>query len=156
MFAPRRYCSEAAPLASCRLRSGVWVVSGLALLACQRSEDAAERSAPAPVSASATVARSARPGAGTEAAEPSTRVCAATCAIARELGCARAGDCPATCAEMWNVPTCREPVRAALQCFAGEPASRWECDEEGQAAIRDGHCDREQRAAASCLERVGQ
>ncbi len=143
-------------LASRSLLGSALLVSGLLHGACQRTEAVADRSAPTPASAPAPVSLSSRPSEGTVAAEPAARACKVTCAVAKELGCARAADCATTCVEMWNAPACREPVRAALECFAAEPASRWECDEEGQAAIRDGYCDREQQAAARCLERVGQ
>jgi len=135
--------------------SSVLVVCGLLHGACQRTEAAPDRSAPTPASASAPISQPSRPSDASGAAEAPARACQVACAVARELGCARAADCAATCVEMWNAPACREPVRAALECFAAEPASRWECDEEGQAAIRDGYCDREQQAAARCLEQVG-
>jgi hypothetical protein len=47
---------------------------------------------------------------------------------------------------------CSEPLRAVLACFAKQQQSSWECDEDGNAAIKDGFCDTEQAAFARCAQ----
>ena len=41
-----------------------------------------------------------------------------------------------------------------LGCFAREPIGHWECNEEGEAAIKDGFCDAEQGKFVACAQKT--
>jgi hypothetical protein len=56
---------------------------------------------------------------------------------------------------MQSASTCQRELAATFGCFAKEPVAHWECDEEGNVAIREGYCDAEQGAFAACLGAVG-
>jgi hypothetical protein len=79
-------------------------------------------------------------------------LCGALCARSRELACAKQAECGKLCAEMVAMPACGSQLVAALACFGSRPASDWECDPDGIAAIKDGFCEGEQARFASCLE----
>jgi hypothetical protein len=47
---------------------------------------------------------------------------------------------------------CTNEIVTLYGCLLREPISRWECSEDGTAAIRDGSCESEQSVAAACLD----
>jgi hypothetical protein len=121
--------------------------------ACDKSSDAATESA------AQAEQMAERPASG-EPSDPTderstgrsgSEPCASVCKRASELGCKSAGECAGSCVGMLAPGPCADQIRTALSCFIQHPKDRWECDEEGQAAIKDGYCDAEQRAVAQCV-----
>ena len=78
--------------------------------------------------------------------------CEKICSRSRELGCVRAADCMEGCLEMASIEPCIASFEKLYSCLAGEPVAHWECAEDGIGAIREGYCEREQAAAAGCVE----
>jgi hypothetical protein len=103
--------------------------------------DAARSPTPA---AEATSAPSSDPSAGRDA-------CATVCGHAKTRGCSDGGGCVEACAEMVAIDVCQAPMRAFMACLVTQPAAHFDCDEGGVPQIRDGYCDHEQAAVASCL-----
>jgi hypothetical protein len=64
-------------------------------------------------------------------------------------------NCAAHCAEMANVPVCKAEMGAFIACVARQEPSASRCNEDGEAEIRDGFCDKEQELVAQCLEKAG-
>jgi hypothetical protein len=46
---------------------------------------------------------------------------------------------------------CSAEISELYDCLLREPLSRWECDEDGSPAIREGSCEGEQARVARCL-----
>jgi hypothetical protein len=81
-------------------------------------------------------------------------VCERGCVKTESLDCPNdPANCEAAClAEYLDYPAqCQELVLAYGDCAADRPASDFLCDEEGESAPRDGICETESIAAASCL-----
>jgi hypothetical protein len=81
-------------------------------------------------------------------------VCERGCVKTESLNCPNdPADCEAACvAEYLDYPAaCRGLVLAYGDCAADRPAGDFLCDEEGEAAPRDGICETESLAAAGCL-----
>jgi hypothetical protein len=137
------------------------VTIGSALLGCNRAETtthaepsaaALERVAPAtapPPAAAALPSSSASSGASS-GRDP----CADLCARSRELGCAKAGDCPTECREMLSGAACADQLSIALRCFVGQPISSFECGDTGMAAVKDGFCEAEQARYVDCIAKA--
>jgi len=100
----------------------------------------------APSSAASEMAKVEPPPAAVSAA------CDEICSRSRELHCAGQARCPQGCVEMAAIPGCEPPFAALYTCLTAEPVAHWECSEDGVAAIRDGYCEKQQAAAASCVE----
>ena len=129
-------------------------IGGLALVAClackgkpvQSGALVATTPAPPPVSAPAATAPP-----GTESGPDS---CARICGRTRPLACKRATECVANCREMRQTDACVGEMTAVLTCFAREPVAHWECNEDGEAAIKDGYCDEEQGKLVACAQKT--
>jgi hypothetical protein len=98
---------------------------------------------------SAAAAAPARSGASV-ASDP----CASICERTRPLNCRREASCQDDCQEMARVEACRTEMAATLGCFATQPLTAWACDDDGQAALKDGFCTPEQSRFAGCLQRA--
>lgn len=109
-------------------------------------------SAPSPVPAERS---SASPTAApvVASAAPTSPACDKICSRSRELRCPREALCLQGCAEMAQVPGCAPQFERLYACLASQPLSHWECAEDGVGAIRDGYCEKEQGAAAGCVEK---
>ena len=57
---------------------------------------------------------------------------------------------------MASVAPCTQAFRGLYACLLREPLTHWECGEDRMGAIRDGYCEEEQAAVASCMERLTQ
>jgi len=57
-----------------------------------------------------------------------------------------------SCVSMAAGTPCTDAFKAFYGCLAREPAERWECAEDGIAAIREGYCEKEQERAVGCME----
>jgi hypothetical protein len=55
---------------------------------------------------------------------------------------------------MRALPACGDELDAALRCFASVPSPGWECDDQGQPSVKEGHCDAEQARFADCLKKA--
>jgi hypothetical protein len=78
--------------------------------------------------------------------------CALICRRSMDLKCSHGAGCGESCRQMMAIGDCRAQMIDVLHCFAGEPAAHWECNEEGEAAIKDGYCDAEQGRFVRCTE----
>lgn len=81
-------------------------------------------------------------------------LCEEACATAAGLSCPNddAAACVSECAvDEEALGPCLQPARAALECVAERPASDWECDTDGEAALKDGICDEEGSALLVCV-----
>jgi hypothetical protein len=56
------------------------------------------------------------------------------------------------CLAMGVGTPCSDQMSKFLRCLVSEPVERWECGEDGVAAIREGFCDKEQEQAVGCME----
>jgi hypothetical protein len=142
------------------------IVSGLVLAittsACAESEPS-RATPPATVSsgvpAAATVVRSPSPS-PSPSPDPSPpargpdagSICRTLCEHTRPLGCSAQAHCMESCVGMATATPCATEVFALYACLQREPLSRWECADDGTAAIRDGSCENEQSRAARCLD----
>ena len=79
-------------------------------------------------------------------------LCVAICERSRKLRCGSAAECERNCQAMGLVAGCNGQISAFYRCLAGQPLDRWECAEDGVAAIRDGFCEVEQERAVACVE----
>ncbi len=137
----------------------IFVLLGAAQLACARDpspgpaeEGRAALAASAPSGAVHTPSAAQAADPASTAAPPSADApCRAVCEQGKALHCPQSGSCLEKCRAMLAVPVCRGELEHALACFARQPAEHWQCDEDGDAAIREGYCDAEQGAFAACL-----
>lgn len=142
----------------------------LAAVGCQPEARAEVTAADAPASAERTAASpgprpaaapgppvspaTAAPGPARSArATGAAGVCEGLCATSRALGCSHADQCLAACAAMQAQELCSARMQIALACFARQPASAWECGEDGLPSLKEGACDAEQEAYVRCVER---
>jgi hypothetical protein len=78
--------------------------------------------------------------------------CATICEVTRPLACTKTADCVASCREMQGVTACKGEMASLLRCFAREPIAHWECNAEGEAALKNGICNAEQRLLVTCAQ----
>lgn len=78
--------------------------------------------------------------------------CEQICRAAISLHCRRAQACESNCVAMASTGVCDRALGAFFDCLKAQPTERWECLEDGTAAIRDGYCDNEQAGVAACLQ----
>lgn len=85
--------------------------------------------------------------------ESISTLCQRACATAASLSCPNQDDaaCRNDCEQAEAAQTCQVEARTAVECFAGRPASDWECDEDGEATLKDEVCAAEGNAALACL-----
>jgi hypothetical protein len=82
--------------------------------------------------------------------------CPALCQRIRALGCKNDHGCFDNCRSMSGAaPGCGAELQAVMACFGREPLAHWECNEEGEAAIKDGYCDAEQGKFVACAGKQG-
>jgi hypothetical protein len=95
------------------------------------------------------------PDGGVVGAYPVHAVCEVACRNAVVLACPRASTCTANCEESFvminDIAPCRAPLERFLTCAAGRPPADWECDADGELAIKDGVCDPETQALVMCI-----
>jgi hypothetical protein len=139
-------------LARCRRSLGALSLAWLtAVLGCKSKVDEPSGATPTLVSAT-TVGLSSPVSSGASTARPSAAdPCVSACAHSRELRCSGAEQCETTCARLRDSDPCGAEMRAALGCFAAEPATSWECGDDGMAAIREGFCVAAQQRVVDCL-----
>jgi hypothetical protein len=80
-------------------------------------------------------------------------ICAKSCAAAQGANCPNQDEsaCKTECEAMLSMSTCQSENRALIQCSANKSASDFECDSDGEAALKAGVCDAQATAAATCL-----
>jgi hypothetical protein len=77
--------------------------------------------------------------------------CEKSCAASAPAKCSMASTCVKTCQDTAAaVPKCTSQINALLACEATHPAADWECDADGQPALKTG-CDPEGQAALTCV-----
>lgn len=106
--------------------------------------------APVQAPVAAPVASAPVAAAQAQAADP----CPAICARTAPLACAQGGQCLQGCASMRDDRTCPTQMRAFFTCLLTQPVTHFECDSRGMAALKDGHCDKEQAAIGECLQKA--
>jgi len=109
---------------------------------------ACHKEAPAPPAAPALPAAPAPP------ASAAPDLCPGMCERARALKCKHDEGCVAACRQMSTASGCATEMAAVLSCLAREPLEHWECNSDGEPAIKDGYCDAEQSKFVACA-RVG-
>lgn len=79
--------------------------------------------------------------------------CQKACATAASLSCPNedVAACRSDCEQAGALPMCQAEARAAVRCAAARPASDWECDEDGEAELKDGICEEEGEVLFSCV-----
>jgi hypothetical protein len=85
---------------------------------------------------------------------PQEDPCATICRQTAPLGCSNAKTCLESCRETRDVRACRREMAEVLRCLTRQPLAHWECDPEGEAAIKDGYCDQQQGTFAGCLSKA--
>lgn len=86
---------------------------------------------------------------------PGSPECAELCARSESLRCQRAiVGCSEQCAKMLTVEECFSEVKTFMACARDTTAQDWECDEDGDAALKTGFCEGEQQGVFECLARV--
>jgi len=78
--------------------------------------------------------------------------CRQICENSRKLSCKNARECEPNCVAMGSLRPCFATVTELYTCLSAQPSERWECAEDGVAAIREGHCEAEQERAVGCME----
>ena len=80
-------------------------------------------------------------------------LCVRVCALQEHLNCENdPADCTAHCREMQEVPICKAEIQGFLRCVAALSSDGLNCGEDGQSEVKQGHCDSEQEAVATCIE----
>jgi hypothetical protein len=79
-------------------------------------------------------------------------LCGGICERSRKLRCKNAAECERNCQAMGLIAGCNEQMLVLYRCLGGQAVDRWECAEDGVAAIRDGFCEAEQEKAVACVE----
>jgi hypothetical protein len=144
------------PSVSSSLRSGATVLfAGLALVSCERkiSETTRGTAQAIPAVAASAVASTAVPATSATSAAALSNQCRQICENSHKLGCKNARECEPNCAAMGSLRPCLETVTALYACLSAQPSGRWECAEDGVAAIREGYCEAEQEHAVGCMEK---
>jgi hypothetical protein len=80
------------------------------------------------------------------------QVCADICSRSHQLKCQHADQCENNCRAMGLLSPCSEAISGLYRCLVQQPLQRWECDDDGVAAIREGYCDSEQGQVVACIE----
>jgi hypothetical protein len=79
--------------------------------------------------------------------------CLPTCVKrAKELACNNPQDCKASCDKLHGSPICVSEFKAFEACFLKEPREHWQCDVDGQPAVKEGVCSPERAKVMTCLE----
>jgi hypothetical protein len=91
-----------------------------------------------------------------DAAKSVEKACAGICERSRSLKCKNAEECMKSCIGMGIGTPCSEAFAALYACLGSQPAERWECGEDGMAAIREGFCEKEQERTVKCMEAKSQ
>jgi hypothetical protein len=123
-----------------------------ALWACDRdpATDTAQAAQAAPLT---SVAPADQPAAveppPTEAVQ---RDCNAICQRSIELRCEHAEECLPNCVAAASATPCKHEFASFYGCLVTQPLENWHCEEDGVAAIREGHCEREQERALQCMD----
>jgi hypothetical protein len=137
-------------------RSREWIVLALlALAACERKPSQATQGSGQPISAVApsTAASTPAPSANAAPAAALSERCGQICENSRKLGCKNMRECQSNCVAMGSLRPCVEAVTALYTCLSAQPSERWECAEDGVAAIREGFCESEQERAVACMDK---
>jgi len=83
--------------------------------------------------------------------------CEKLCAYSGQLKCGRKEQpCVKDCIGMASLEPCTPAFHDLYSCLLREPLTHWECGEDRMGAIRDGYCEKEQAAAAGCVEKLTQ
>ncbi|MGO9835077.1 MAG: hypothetical protein ACLP1X_12760 [Polyangiaceae bacterium] len=80
------------------------------------------------------------------------RTCRSICDRSRKLACPKVAECMPNCTAMGSATPCTAEFLAMFGCLVKQPLNNWECAPDGVAAVKDGVCDAEQRAAIGCME----
>ena len=80
------------------------------------------------------------------------KTCTSICERSRTLKCANVAECQPNCVAMAVGTPCSDEFMRFYACLVREPVEHWECSEDGIAAIKDGFCENEQKAAIQCME----
>jgi hypothetical protein len=80
------------------------------------------------------------------------RTCRSICDRSRKLACPKVAECMPNCTAMGSATPCTAEFLAMFGCLVKQPLSNWECAPDGVAAVKDGVCDAEQRAAIGCMQ----
>ena len=79
--------------------------------------------------------------------------CRTLCSKTASLNCGDEASCIGGCEATFGAPVCPSPFHEVLKCLVREPKESFECD-SGTPTLREGHCEAEQAAAATCLEEI--
>jgi hypothetical protein len=80
--------------------------------------------------------------------------CLSNCQLrAKELGCAHADQCGATCEKVKQAKNCAKPMEAFMQCAYKQPKARYQCSEDGVPVVGDEICEAERGDMFICLQR---
>lgn len=140
---------EAAPASSASLH----VKSVASATAGAKAVASAEAPVPSGRSSGSSSTRS--PAAPLASAAPGIgATCEKVCAYSGQLNCGKTDHCVQDCVEMASITPCTAAFRSLYSCLLREPLSHWECSEDHMGAIRDGYCESEQAAAATCVEKL--
>lgn len=79
-------------------------------------------------------------------------LCTKLCAALKAVNCPNDDEsaCKTECNDMLDLPICQEENRALLECTIGRPSSDFECDDSGEADLKDGVCGAELTAMEAC------
>ena len=94
------------------------------------------------------------PAATTPAATAGPNPCAAICERSRPLDCKRKAACVETCGQMREAGDCSGEMAAVLECMGRQPVGNWECNEDGDAALKDGFCNTQQGRFVACAQKA--
>lgn len=79
-------------------------------------------------------------------------MCKNICRRSTELSCNSAETWVLDCEDMFDLPMCLSELRQFLECTSGERVTSSEYDEQGIAAVKDGHCADPQVGFIACME----
>lgn len=80
--------------------------------------------------------------------------CAGMCDRTVSLGCGPRQACVENCTQMLADDLCPDRMRAFLTCALAHADKDWECGPDQAATLRDGVCEREQRAFFVCAQQA--
>lgn len=92
-------------------------------------------------------------GGDTASTSGTKATCEKLCAASERLHCPDdTGSCMDLCTALYDNTKCRNEVRASFDCQAAQPASAWQCNDEGRAGAGSGKCADEVATAQACLD----
>ena len=82
--------------------------------------------------------------------------CGSICERSQVLKCQNANGCLVDCVAAGTGTPCNAEFQAFYRCLMPQPVHKWDCADDGIAAIKPGFCEGQQERAVQCMEAKAQ